>query len=361
MKKNIKNIRKKIDETDRCIVRLLQARAKLALEIGHLKNKEGSAAYVPRREKEVMENVFAAAADKSGGKKSFLNKETLENIYSEIIGACRNLEKPEKIAFLGPEGTFTHQAAVKKFGSSCFFKPCASAGAVLKEIENARADFGIVPVENSNEGSVNETLDNLAGSDLCICAEINLKIEQCLLAKNMHKKIKKIYSHPHALAQCGAWLNANYPSVKLMETSSTAEAAKKAAKENNCAAIASFTTAKIWKLCVVEKGIQSRGQNYTRFLIIGKNSPPPSGKDKTSVVFMGKDEAGTLYRLLAIFNKHKINLKRIESRPTKKKAWEYLFFADFQGHALDKKSAAMLEELKKSCVFVKVLGSYPEQ
>ncbi|MDR1195093.1 MAG: prephenate dehydratase [Endomicrobium sp.] len=359
IKKNVSTARKDIDKVDREIVGLLNKRAKLALEVGKSKGKTGTVVYVPSREKEVMRNVFSAST-KKGGIKNILGEEALENIYSEIISACRNVEAPTKVAFLGPWATFTHQAAMKKFGSSGFFVPCSTPFEVLKEVESGRTDFGAVPIENSNEGSVNATLDMLVDTDLLICGEISLKIEQCFLVKDPKVKPTKIYSHPHALAQCSAWLGKNYPDAQLVASASTAEAAKNASRDTSAAALASEAASKIYKLYVLEKGIQDSKQNYTRFLIIGKINAKPTGKDKTSLVFMGKDRVGMLYHLLGIFNRYKINLTRIESRPTKKKAWEYVFFADLEGHSLDKKVVSALEELKKNCVFMKVLGSYPK-
>lgn len=358
MKKNIKVMRKDIDKVDQEIVKLINKRAKLALEVGKSKEKDGAVIYVPSREKEVMRNVFSAGK-KAGGAKGVLSEEALENIYSEIISACRNIETPTKIAFLGPWATFTHQAAIKKFGSSGFFVPSSTPIEVLKEVESGRTDFGVVPIENSNEGSVNATIDMLVDTDLLICGEISLKIEQCFLVKDPKARITKIYSHPHALAQCSEWLSKNYPDAQLVSAASTAEAAKNVTRETNAAAIASQAASKIYKLYVLHKGIQDSKQNYTRFLIIGKINAKPTGKDKTSLVFMGKDRVGMLYHLLGIFNKHKVNLTRIESRPTKKKAWEYMFFVDIEGHSIDKKIVQTIDELKRNCVFVKILGSYP--
>ena len=354
MAKNISETRKIIDKVDKEIVKLINRRAKLALEAGKSKGTSGAAVYVPSREKEVLKNVFAVC---KGG---ILSDEALNNIYTEIISACRNAEAPAKIAFLGPWATFTHQAAIKKFGSSDFFVPCSTPIEVLKEVESERANFGVVPIENSNEGSVNATLDMLVDTDLYICGEISLKIEQCFLVKDPKVKITRIYSHPHAIAQCSVWLGKHYPDAELVSTASTAEAAKNASRETSAAAIASEAASKIYNLYVLQKGIQDGKQNYTRFLVIGKINTSPTGSDKTSIVFMGKDRVGMLYHLLGIFNKHKINLTRIESRPTKKKAWEYVFFADLEGHSLDKKVIKALEELKNNCVYVKVLGSYPK-
>ncbi|MDR2426908.1 MAG: prephenate dehydratase [Endomicrobium sp.] len=359
MKKNVQNVRKDIDRVDKEIVKLLNKRAKFALEVGKSKDKTRAAIYVPSREKEVMRNVFSASRQ-SCSVKSILSEESLENIYSEIISACRNLEVPAKVAFLGPWATFTHQAAMKNFGSSSFFVPCSTPFEVLKEVENDRTDFGVVPIENSNEGSVNATLDMLVDTDILICGEISLKIEQCFLVIDPKIKPTKVYSHPHALAQCSAWLGKNYPDAQLVATASTAEAAKLASKEVYSAAIASHAASKIYKLYVLQKGIQDSKQNYTRFLIIGKINAKPTGRDKTSLVFMGKDRIGMLYHLLGIFNEYKINLTRIESRPTKKKVWEYVFFVDLEGHSLDAKIVHAIDKLRKNCIFVKILGSYPK-
>jgi len=305
---------------------------------------------VPLREKEVLNNVMLS--------KSILGEEALRNIYTEIISACRNLESPTKIAFLGPWATFTHQAAMKNFGSSGYFIPAVSPREVLVEVESGRVDFGVVPVENSNEGSVNMTLDMLVDTELKICAEISLKIEQCFLVKDSKSKILRIYSHEHALAQCRNWTLRNYPGAEVIPVSSTAAAAKKVVKEDFAAAIAGEAAAKIYDLYVLHKGIQDSRENFTRFFVIGKILTKVSGKDKTSLVFTVKDKVGALYNILGIFNRNNVNLVKIESRPTKKKAWEYMFFVDLKGHIEDGNIVKTIESLKRSCVFVKSLGSY---
>ncbi|AKL98649.1 prephenate dehydratase [Endomicrobium proavitum] len=355
MKTNLAVVRKNIDKTDREIARLLNKRARLALDVGKVKGKTGKAVYVPSREKEVLKNVLSALKKS----KPVLSLQAIEDIYTEIISACRNLETPTKIAFLGPWATFTHQAAMKKFGSSGNFVPCATPGEVLDDVEKGRSDFGVVPVENSNEGSVNVTLDMLVETELAVCGEISLKIEQCFLVKDPKAKILRIYSHSHALAQCRTWLLRNYPDAELISVSSTAEAAKMAVKETHAAAVASEAAAKIYDLFVIEKGIQDSKQNFTRFFVIGKIAARPSGKDKTSLVFMIKDKPGALHKILESFEKNKINLTKIQSRPTKKKAWEYMFFVDLEGHVEDKNVAKAIKALKDESIFVKILGSYP--
>lgn len=355
-KTRLSDIRRSIDTIDKKILKLIDERANLAVKAGKVKEKSSSVIYDPVREKEIIEKIISTArADKS-----ILSDAAVENIYMEIISACRNLEYPLKIAFLGPWATFSHQAAMKKFGSSEVFIPLPTSAEVLQEVESSRADFGIIPIENSNEGSVNSTLDLLIGMELFICGEISLKIEQSFLVKNPGSKINKIYSHPHALAQCVKWIERNYPESELIPVNSTAEAAKIASKENSSAAIASEAASKIYKLYVLYKGIQDTKENYTRFLIIGKSPAKPSKKDKTSLVMMIKDGSGSLYNVLGFFNKYKINLTKIESRPTKKKAWEYVFFVDLEGNYKDKKILKVIEELSHNAVFVKVLGSYPQ-
>jgi chorismate mutase/prephenate dehydratase len=347
----LQRTRQSIDKVDKEIVKLINKRAKLALDIVKSKNKTNAVVYAPSREKEVLNNITVA--------KGALGEESLRNIYTEIISACRNLESPTKVAFLGPWATFTHQAAIRNFGTSSCFIPATTPQEVLLEIESGRVDFGVVPVENSNEGSVNVTLDMLVETELKICAEISLKIEQCFLVKDPKAKILRVYSHPHALAQCRDWITKNYPDVEMVSVSSTAEAAKKVAKEDFAAAIASEVAAKIYDLYILQKGIQDSRENFTRFFVIGKILTKPSGKDKTSLVFIVKDKVGSLYEVLGVFNKNNVNLTKIESRPTKKKAWEYMFFVDFKGHVEDKNIATTIESLRRKSIFVKSLGSYP--
>jgi chorismate mutase/prephenate dehydratase len=355
MSSKLRETRKFIDKVDREIAKLLDKRGKLALDIAKAKNnrdfRSGSVVYVPSREKEVLKNITSS--------KSILGEEALKNIYTEIISACRNLETPTKVSFLGPWATFSHQAAINNFGSSEYFIPSGTPLEVLSEVESGRADFGVVPVENSNEGSVNVTLDMLVETEIKICAEISLKIEQCFFVKDPKAEILRIYSHTHALAQCRNWITKHYPDAELIPVSSTAEAAKKVSKEDFSAAIASEVAAKIYDLYILQKGIQDIRENFTRFFIIGKVSTEPSGKDKTSLVFIVKDKVGALYEALEIFEKNNVNLTKIESRPTKKKVWEYMFFVDFKGHVKDQNIVKAIKSLESKSVFVKSLGSYP--
>jgi chorismate mutase/prephenate dehydratase len=352
MMSKLQKARQSIDKVDREISKLINERAKLALDVAKAKNKVNNAIYAPSREREVIKNVLSV--------KGVLREESLKDIYTEIISACRNLESPTKVAFLGPWATFTHQAAIKNFGSSCCFVPALNPQKVFAEVESDRVNFGVVPVENSNEGTVNVTLDMLVETELKICSEINLKIEQCFLVKDPKSKILRVYSHPHALAQCKDWITKYYPDIDLISVSSTAEAAKKVAKEDFAAAIASEVAAKIYDLYILQKGIQDSRENFTRFFVIGKILTKPSSSDKTSLAFIVKDKVGSLYDVLGVFSKNNINLTKIESRPTKKKAWEYMFFVDFNGHVENQTVIKTIEDLEHRNIFVKNLGSYPK-
>ena len=347
-------IRKQIDKIDREILKLLNKRAELAIKIGKLKQETGEEVYIPNREKEILLNLLKE-------NKGPLPKESLQNIFSEILHAGRTLQSKLKIAYLGPEATFTHLAAVKNFGRYCEYVPLKTIKDVFQEVEKGRVDYGVVPIENSTEGVVNHTLDMFMESDLLICSELNLPIELCLLSKFSDiKKIKRLYSHPQALGQCRNWIEANLSEVEVVETTSTSKAAELAKKSNvPSAAIASSIAGEIYGLNIIAKGIEDISENYTRFLVIGKQSSERSGHDKTSIMFSIKDRVGALHDILVPFKKLNINLTKIESRPTRKKAWEYVFFLDFLGHIKDKKIKKALSEVSNQCVFLKVLGSYP--
>lgn len=347
------NLRKKIDAIDRKLLRLLNDRAMFAKTIGKLKTENNQSFYIPHREKKIILDLI----EENEGP---LSSDVVESIFREIFSACRSLESRIRIAYLGPEATFTHQAAIKNFGLGSFYLPCKTIADVFTEVEKGRADYGVVPVENSTEGIVNHTLDMFIESELVICAEISMSIEECLLSTVHDKKqIRKVYSHLQPLAQCRNWLEENLPGVPVEEVSSTSEAAKKAKGEKDTAAIASAAAASLYNLEIVAKGIEDSKENYTRFLVIGRHPSQRSGQDKTSVMFSIKDKVGALHDMLMSFKKQKINLTKIESRPTKKKAWEYIFFIDFLGHQTEKKVKTALTQLSKNCVFLKILGSYP--
>lgn len=330
----------------------MNERAKLSVEIGRLKAKSKKSIYSPDRERTVYERINRI-------NKGPLSSDTLESIYREIMSGSLNLEKPIEIAYLGPPATFTHIAALKKFGSSVKYAPVNSITEVFAEVEHGRTDYGVVPIENSIEGAVNHTLDMFMESDLKICSEISLEISHNLLAKCRMNQIKKIYSKAEVFGQCRMWLEANLPKVELVEASSTTKAAEIAVKEKYSAAIASILAAECYGLNILARSIEDSEHNVTRFLVIGKVESNPTGKDKTSAMFSLKDRIGALHDMLVPFKKYKINLTQIESRPSKKKPWEYYFFIDMMGHYQEKNIQKALKELEHVCAYVKVLGSYP--
>ena len=344
--------RKAIDALDRRIVKLLNQRTKHVLEIGALKMQAGEEIYAPHRELAVLERLCKL----NDGP---ITSESLRAIYREIMSSALSLEKSMTIAYLGPEATFTHQAAVRRFGSSLSYTPQKTIADVFTEVSKTRADYGVVPVENSTEGVVTHTLDMFVDSDLKIVAQIILRIQQCLVGTGRREDVRKVFSHPQALAQCRNYVQMNLPHAEIVETSSTTRAAELASKEAGSAAIASSLAAERYDLAILEKDIQDNSANATRFLVLGRQCSPPTGRDRTSLMLSLTHEVGALHRALAPFSKFKLNMTRIESRPNKRKAWEYFFFVDCDGHYLDKKVAKAISEIEKECNFLKVLGSYP--
>ncbi len=353
-KKDISPFRKKIDQIDQQILKLLSQRGKNVVEIGKIKKEQGTSFYVPERETKLL------AILKQANQGPYSN-ESIETIYREILSASLALESPLKVAFLGPEATFTHQAGVKRFGLSAQFMPQTSLAKVFQEVSLGKANYGVVPIENSTEGIVSYTLDLFVEFPLKICGELKLPIVHNLLsnAKSL-KEVKKVYSHPQALAQCRSWLDSNLPGVRIIEASSTAKAAEIAVTEKNAAAIASEYAAGHYQLEILAKHIEDLNNNFTRFVVIGKNDCGSTGHDKTSVMFSAKDEVGILHRLLSPIAKEKINLTKIESRPLKGRAWEYIFFVDMDGHRESPKVKRALDQMAKGCAFIKILGSYPK-
>lgn len=352
-KESVDAVRKKIDQVDAKIVGLLSERASLAQNIGQTKNLREEEVYVPNREKEIFQRI-------SSLNHGPLPEQALRSIYREVLSASRSLEAPIKIAYLGPEATFTHLAAHERFGSSATFIPLTSIADVFQEVSQGRANYGVVPIENSTEGVVTHTLDMLVEADVRICAEVCLEIHLYLLSRSGRSEdIQRIISHPQALAQCRRWLASHCPHVRVDEVASTAQAAQMVAQDTTLAAIASALAKDFYGLDVVEGNIEDQANNITRFLVIGYQETQPSGDDKTSIVFSVKDEVGILYRMLEPFAKNRINLTKIESRPLKDKPWEYFFFLDFKGHMRESKSQKAIKKLERSCLFIKVLGSYP--
>ena len=349
---NLNELRNKLDEIDKKVVGLLNKRARLILKVGRIKTRDKKEIFVPEREKEIYRKIASA-------NKGPLSNSSFEAIYREIMSSALSLEKPLKVSYLGPEATFTHLASLKKFGASIEHKSCNTITDVFTEVERLRCDYGVVPIENSVEGMVNHTLDMLIESDLKICSEILLEVSHSLLADCPLSKVKKVYSNPQVFGQCRLWLESNLPGRELVEVSSTTRAALIASGEKNSAAIASEFAGKIYKLKTIVRSIEDSSHNITRFLVIGKTMAGRTGKDKTSIMFSVRDRVGALYAMLTPFKKYNINLTKIESRPSKKKPWQYYFFVDLQGHCQDKKVVEALDSLEKECQYLKILGSYP--
>jgi chorismate mutase/prephenate dehydratase len=352
-RKILSELRRQIDTIDDQILELLNRRAGVVIEVGRAKAGEQKEFYVPSREQAIYERLTAASAGP-------FPKEAIRRVFREIISASLSLEQPMKVAFLGPQATFTHVAAMQQFGFSAQLVPQKSIPAVFDEVLRGRAHYGVVPVENSTEGVVSHTLDMFMESDLKINAEILLGISHDLLSRSGRlEEVRKVVSHPQALAQCRKWLEENLPDIPLVDVASTALAAQMAAEDETAAAVASEMAATLYGLQVLKPKIEDNPNNFTRFLVIGTKTPERTGRDKTSVMFSTKDEPGILYRMLEPFSKRGINLSKIESRPMKKKAWEYIFFLDMEGHIAEEGVSAAIEELRGYCQFLKVLGSYP--
>ncbi|MFH1867346.1 MAG: prephenate dehydratase [Candidatus Omnitrophota bacterium] len=361
MKKLIK-LRNRIDQIDNSIISSINERANITMEIGRLKSKSAKPVFSPVREAQVYDRLIRANKAKKGN----ISDKYIRSVYREIMSGSLALQTPLVIAYLGPEATFTHIAALDKFGKSLDYLECDSITEVFTEVERGRASYGVVPIENSTEGAVNHTLDMFIDSDLQICSESYLPIVHNLLSKRESIAAVKlncnVYSHHQVLAQCRMWLEKNLPHAKLIPCASTTEAAKileaKKGKHNDTA-IASKLAAERYSLNILARSIEDSPHNITRFLVIGKQQEEPTKNDKTSVVFSMKDKAGALHDVLAAFKRSRINLTKIESRPSKAKAWKYYFFVDMQGHIKDKSIKLSLKQLQKHCNYYKLLGSYP--
>jgi chorismate mutase/prephenate dehydratase len=349
----IKSLRQKIDSLDEHILTLLNERAKLALEVGRVKSGSQMDPYNPQREGEILNRL------ESQNPGPFPSR-AISPVFREIISACRSLEGELTVAYLGPPATYTHLACIERFGSSMSALPKETIPEIFDDVEKGKANFGVVPVENTTEGVVNRTLDMFIDSEVKICGEILVRISHDLLALDgKPEDIAKIYSHPQALAQCRRYLSKNFAKVELAETVSTARAAQMAAVDPKAAAVASSLAAALYGLKVVESRIEDYPHNYTRFLVLGRQVCGRTGKDKTSLLFSIPDSPGSLYQVLRPFSEKSINLTKIESRPIKDQPWEYVFFVDFDGHNTDPHIQEAMAELKKNVLFLKFLGSYP--
>jgi chorismate mutase/prephenate dehydratase len=339
-----------IDALDRDLLRMLSERAAHAKAIGALKS---GAAYRPEREAQVLRRV----REENPGP---LPSDAVTGVFREIMSACRALEQPLSVAYLGPPGTFSHTAAAQHFGSLVVTEPCASIEEVFRAAESGRTDHAVVPVENSTEGAVGRTLDLMCQTPLTIVAEIKLRVQQQLLAKGVAlDAVTKVYAHAQSLAQCVQWLARQLPRAERVPVASNAEAARRAASEPGAAAIAGEAAASLYSLDVVAAHIEDEPNNTTRFWVLGRQAPAASGKDETSLVMSAQNRPGAVHALLEPFAKHGVSMSRLESRPSRTGLWEYLFFVDLEGHADDPRVAAALAELRQRAPFLKLLGSYP--
>ncbi len=352
---SLAELRDSIDAIDRQLLELISARARHAQQVAAVKSAEGAADfYRPEREAQVLRGIM----ERNPGP---LDNEEVARLFREIMSACLALEKPVSVAYLGPEGTFTQEAALKHFGHSAITEPMAAIDEVFREVTAGAVSYGVVPVENSTEGVVNHTLDSFIESSLKICGEVELRIHHNFLIgpSTDPARITRVYSHPQSLAQCRKWLDAHYPRIERVPVSSNAEAAKMVRGEWNSAAIAGDMAVKLYGLTKLREKIEDRPDNSTRFLVIGRDLVPPSGDDKTSIIVAVKNEPGALYNLLEPLRTYNVDMTRLETRPSAAGKWTYLFFIDFKGHCQDANIVAALEALKPRVSDLKLLGSYP--
>jgi chorismate mutase/prephenate dehydratase len=352
---DLSGYRKEIDRIDDEILRLLNERSKSVIEIGKLKKQKDADAnlHTPAREAAIIDRLMRQSQGP-------FPTDAIRSVYREIMSASLSLEGPQKVAYLGPRATFTHMACMQKFGSSAQYVPVNSIKDVFSEVERGRAHFGVVPIENTTEGVVNHTLDMFIDSNLLIYGEVLQEVSHNLLSKSgVVDEVKKIYSHPHAIAQCRNWLETNLPHVPVSEVASTARAAEICVDDPSAGAIASELAAQLYGLKIIKSRIEDNMNNFTRFLVLSQKPPERTGKDKTSLMFSVKDKVGALYDLLRPFASHGLNMTKIESRPSRRKAWEYIFFVDVEGHMEEERVKKAIEDIKGRCLFMKVLGSYP--
>ncbi|MCC6206705.1 MAG: prephenate dehydratase [Gammaproteobacteria bacterium] len=347
----LKSIRTRIDQIDGKLQELITERARCALEVARLKQISGDTDYYrPEREAQVLQTVI-------GRNQGPLDDEIVARLFREIMSACLALQRPIAVAYLGPEGTFTEAAVFKHFGQSVTARPLAAIDEVFRDVEAGAVDYGVVPIENSSEGAVDHTLDMFMSSPLKICSEIELRVHHNLMGKA--NTVNRVYAHQMALAQCREWLNAHLSGIECFPVSSNAEAARRAQEEPGAAAIAGANAATIYGLEILSANIEDKPDNTTRFLVIGRKIPAPSGRDKTSLLVSTSNKPGALYRLLKPLAEHGISMTRIESRPSRREMWEYVFFIDIEGHSQDEKVAAVIKILDNEAAVLKVLGSYP--
>lgn len=349
----LKPLRERIDTIDQQLLDLLNQRAQIAQEVGHVKAETSAPVFRPEREAQVLRSV----AERNPGP---LQSGDVQTIFREIMSACRALEKRVSVAYLGPVGTFSEQAVHQQFGRAIEGMPCTSIDDVFRAVEAGTAEFGVVPIENSTEGVVNRTLDLLLQTTLVISGELGLPVHHSLMTKSgTMDGVQRICAHSQALAQCQRWLNQHYPQIERQAVTSNGEAARMASGDSSIAAIASDIAGQEYALQTVQAHIQDDPHNRTRFAVIGNLHTAPSGKDQTSLVLSVANKAGAVYKLLAPLAKHGVSMTRFESRPARTGSWEYYFYVDIEGHALEEKVAKAMSELKENAAYFKILGSYP--
>ena len=350
---SIEKIREKIRRKDREIVRLLNDRARLSVEVGRVKDREGLEIFDPAQEHRILEELAIL-------NEGPLPDGSLHNIYREIFSSSRELQAPLTVACLGPEGTFAHLAVLNRFGRSTRVLLQGTVEGIFDAVEKGQSRLGVAPLENSAEGSVKRTLDRLISTPLSICGEIYVRVAHCLMStRGDRRKIRRVYSHPQALAQCRGWLAANLPRAVPVETESTSAAVLRVLEDREGAAIGSRLAAETFGVDILEEGIEDNPSNTTRFIVLGAGGSKPTGRDKTSILFGTPHAPGALYEVLDPIAREGINLLRIESYPRRDRPWEYLFFVDFEGHFEDRTAKNCLAALRRKTAFLKVLGSYP--
>jgi len=351
MPKELAKLRAQIDALDERLLGALNERARLAHAVGKL--KQGNQVYRPEREAQVLRRIL-------GKNPGPLSKEALARVYAEIISACRALEQPLAVSYLGPPGTFSEMAVLKAFGSGVRAQPCGSIDEVFRQAETGGVNYGVVPVENSSEGAIDRTHDLLLSTPLMICAETVLRVRQNLMSKSGSlKKIVRVYSHAQSLAQCNQWLSRKLPEAERVPVASNSEAARLAAQDAGAAAIAGDIAVQRHGLKLVARNIEDDPNNTTRFLVLGDHDAAPSGKDLTSIVMSAPNRPGAVHALLTPIAKYGVSMSRLESRPARTGRWEYMFYVDVQGHREEPKVAKALLALEKLAPFLKILGSYP--
>ncbi len=353
---DLKQLRDHIDALDEKILSLFNERAGIAIEVAEAKRAQGETGtfYRPEREADVLRHVI----DKNSGP---LENNDVAHLFRALMSACLSAEAPLTVGFLGPEGTYSHAAALKHFGYAINSHPLPTIDDVFREVEAGQTNFGVVPIENSTEGVISNTLDNFVDSTLKVCGEVSLRIHHHLLAKaNSLDEIKRVYSHQQSLAQCRKWLAANLPHAEQVNVSSNAEAARRAAEDPTTAAVAGEQAGELYDLASLVSNIEDDPNNTTRFLVIGNIETGATGDDKTSIMVSSQNEAGALYELLAPLARHNVSMSKIESRPSHGGLWEYVFFLDLDGHVSEPAISEVLEEIGQQAVMLKLLGSYPK-